>query len=344
MSEETGEGTGDRSGIAGLAQRIIGWGDRLWQRIYRWMDLFQQRHSLAGFCYAVIKKYGDDAGGRQAALITYYGFLSIFPIMLLAVVTVTNVLAGNPDLRAKFLDSMVPPELRATVDSAMISLPSSGLPLILGIVGLLLSGTGVVFSTLEALNHLAAVPHRRRFGWFPRYLRGFAMLAVLLVSVLGIGALTVVAAELSNVGGTPRIVSAAGILAICFAMLVAAPKLLISGPTPFSAVWPASAAGALVVTVILLIFGPLLTRFVTKSGPVYGSFATIVGLFALLYLVSQALIYCAEIAVVRHARLWPRALDISRPTEADRQALARLARIEVRIEPEHIAVSFDPPS
>jgi membrane protein len=29
----------------------------------------------------VVKKYGDDEGGRQAALITYYGFLNIFSLL-----------------------------------------------------------------------------------------------------------------------------------------------------------------------------------------------------------------------------------------------------------------------
>jgi membrane protein len=42
-----------------------------------------------------------------------------------------------------------------------------------------------------------------------------------------------------------------------------------------------------------------------KAGPVYGSFATVVGMFALLYLVGQALVYAAEVAAVRHARLRP---------------------------------------
>jgi uncharacterized BrkB/YihY/UPF0761 family membrane protein len=316
----------------------------LLQRVIRWLDQFQQRHSFVGFCYGVIKKYGDDSGGRQAALITYYGFLSLFPILLLAVVTVTNVLAGDPELRSRVINSIVPAELRATVESAVTSLPTGGLPLAIGVVGLFLSGTGVVFSTHDALNQLAAVPFRRRFGWFPRYLRTIAMLAVLLVSVLLIGALTVVSAELPDVGQAPRIASAAGILGVCFAMLVAAPKLLIAGRKPFGAVWPGAATGAICVTAILLVLGPLLTRFVTRSGPVYGSFATIVGLFTMLYLVNQALVYSAEVAVVRHARLWPRALDITRPTAADERALTRLARIELRTTPQRITVSFDPDS
>jgi uncharacterized BrkB/YihY/UPF0761 family membrane protein len=57
------------------------------------------QHGVLGFPYAVVKKYGDDAGGRQAALITYYGFLSIFPLLLLGVAVLSRVLADHPDLR-----------------------------------------------------------------------------------------------------------------------------------------------------------------------------------------------------------------------------------------------------
>ena len=43
-------------------------------------------------------------------------------------------------------------------------------------------------------------------------------------------------------------------------------------------------------------------------------------MFALAYLVGQALVYAAEVAAVRYARLWPRALDLTRPTAADARA------------------------
>ncbi len=52
-------------GLSGLVNRIIAWADRL-----------QRNHGVLGFPYAVVKRYGDDDGGRQAALITYYGFQS----------------------------------------------------------------------------------------------------------------------------------------------------------------------------------------------------------------------------------------------------------------------------
>ena len=74
-------------GLSGLVNRIIAWADRL-----------QREHGVLGFPYAVVKKYGDDAGGRQAALITYYGFLSVFPLLLLGVAVLSRVLADHPDL------------------------------------------------------------------------------------------------------------------------------------------------------------------------------------------------------------------------------------------------------
>ena len=39
-------------------------------RVLRWADGVQHRHGVLGFPYAVVKKYGDDDGGREAALIT----------------------------------------------------------------------------------------------------------------------------------------------------------------------------------------------------------------------------------------------------------------------------------
>ena len=93
--------------------------------------------------------------------------------------------------------------------------------------------------------------------------------------------------------------------------------------------------------------GRLLARLVTKAGPVYGSFATVAGMFALLYLVGQALVYAAEIAAVRYARLWPRALDVNRPTTADVRALTLLACEQERIPAAriefHLATGGSPP-
>jgi hypothetical protein len=80
----------------------------LMNRVFRWADSVQRRHGVLGFPYAVVKKYGDDDGGREAALITYYGFLSIFPLLLLGVAILSRVLAANPDLKQRLIDEIVP--------------------------------------------------------------------------------------------------------------------------------------------------------------------------------------------------------------------------------------------
>jgi hypothetical protein len=47
------------------------------------LDGFQRRHRWAGFPLAVVYKYVDDFGAYLAALLTYYGFVSLFPLLLL---------------------------------------------------------------------------------------------------------------------------------------------------------------------------------------------------------------------------------------------------------------------
>ena len=323
-------------GLTGLVDRITAWADRL-----------QRNHGVLGFPYAVIKKYGDDAGGRQAALITYYGFLSIFPLLLLGVAILSRVLADHPDLRQRLITAIVPEALQSTVEHSLATLPTSTIPFAVGLIGLLFSGTGVVFSAYQTLNHVAAVRYRLRAGFFSRYVRVLVVLATLLLGALATGALTVVATALPGQPGLERV---AAVLGFCVGRLCRA------------AVWGQVAAGAA---------GP-------DQGPVAGSDpgcgggdgrpqcrAAVAGQAGgqgrprlrqlchrgrhvrAVYLVGQALVYAAEVAAVRYARLWPRALDVDHPTAADVRALALLAREQERIPAArvelHLATGDSPP-
>ncbi|MGO9501371.1 MAG: YihY/virulence factor BrkB family protein [Streptosporangiaceae bacterium] len=307
----------------GLTRRVT--------RVIAWADRLQRKHGVLGFPYAVVKKYGDDAGGREAALITYYGFLSIFPLLLLGVAVLSRVLADHPDLRQRLISAIVPQALRSTVEHSVATLPTSAIPFFAGLIGLLFSGTGVVFSAYQTLNHVAAVPRRLRAGFASRYVRVFVMLAMLLLGAVAAGALTVVVTALPRVPGAERAVAVLGSAVVIFAVLLFGARLLLARPAPVRALWPAAVLGAAAVTLTLNLGAPVLARLVSKAGPVYGSFATVAGMFALLYLVNQALVYAAEVAAVRYARLWPRALDVNQPTAADVRAQALLAREQERI-------------
>jgi uncharacterized BrkB/YihY/UPF0761 family membrane protein len=306
-----------------------------------WADDFQRRHTIVGFPYAVVKKYGDDEGGRHAALLTYYGFLSIFPVLLLVVFVISTALRDNESLRQQVVDAIVPDQFQDTVDSALLALPTGGLPLVIGVVAALFTGLGIVFSTYQTLNHVAAVPHRSRLEFFPRYLRIIAMLLLLILGAAGIGVLTVLSGSIAEIQSVSALAAYAGTVTIMFLLMWAATALLLPHRARFRIVWPAALLGSMAVAGLLTFGATLLPQFVARSGPVYGSFATIAGFFALLYLVSQVVVYAAEIAIVRHRRLWPRALDMLNPTEADRRALQYLAREQERIRIERIHVEFD---
>ena len=306
-----------------------------------WVDRVQRRHGVLGFPYAVVKKYVDDGAGREAALITYYGFLSMFPLLLVGVSVLSKTLIAHPTVREQLIDAVVPRALRETVDRAVQNMPSSGIPFLIGLIGLLFAATGVVFSAYETLNHLAGVPRRARFALLPRYMRAFAMLAVVLVGGLAVAMLTVLATALVHTNGLEQLSAALGSAVVVFMVLLAAVKLLVARPIRLRAVWPAAAAGGLSIAAVLSLGARLLTVLVARSGAIYGSFATVVGIFTLLYLVSQLLLYSAETALVHHARLWPRALDTARPTTADLQVLTRLAEEQERVAAERIHPRFD---
>jgi len=253
----------------------------------------------------------------------------------------SKVLVDHPSLRAQLIDALVPPELQPTIDHAVTTMPSSGLPFVLGLIGLLSAGTGVVFSAYETLNHLAGVPRRLRFGFVARYARVLLMLVVVLVGGVAAATLTVASGALPNVNGLQQLAAAAGTAVVVFVVLALAAKVLIARPVSLRTSWPAAAIGAVTVAAVLAIGTRLLAVLVSQSGAVYGSFATVVGSFTLLYVVSEVLLYSAEGAVVRHARLWPRALDISRPTPADVQVLTRLATEQERLPTERIEVRVE---
>ena len=300
-------------------------------RVVAWMDRLQRRISALGFGYAVLRKYGDDDGGREAALITYYGFLSIFPLLLLGVAILSRVLAADTELRHRLVVAIVPPTLQPSVESSLAAMPTSPVPFIVGLVGLLFAATGVVFSVYQTLNHVAAVPHRLRPGFAARYLRVLVVVAILLAGAVTVGALTVMVAALPELPLGRQALAALGSGLVVCAVLLAGARLLLARPAPVRALWPAAVLGATAVTVVLDLGATLLAMMATQAGLVYGSFATVAGMFALLYVVSRVLVLAAEVAAVHYGRLWPRALDPARPTAADARAQQLLAREQERI-------------
>ncbi|WP_206313307.1 YhjD/YihY/BrkB family envelope integrity protein [Streptomyces coryli] len=311
--------------------------DRTWHRV----DRVQQRHRALGFPYAVLRKYSDDNGGKLAALLTYYGFLSLFPLLLFAVGILTEVLRAHPALREDLVTELVPHSLRTDVEQAFHQLPPSGIPLLVGGLGLLWSGTGGVLAGSNALNRIWSVPYRDRPALPSRYGRVLLTQLVTLLGAFIAAGLAALSSELLHPAWKQRLGSAVGTFTVIFIVLVLAHKLLTARPRPVRQIWDGALAATLVMTATLEVSASLLPLLIARSGPVYGSFATVVGIFALLYIVSQALVFSGEISAVRAFRLCPRSLWHDEPTPADEKALTLLAREQERLPGQRVSVAFD---
>ena len=73
--------------------------------VLRWADDLQRRRPWAGLPLAVVYKMVDDQASYLVAIITYYGFVSLFPLLLLLVTILGFALSGNPALQQQVLHS-----------------------------------------------------------------------------------------------------------------------------------------------------------------------------------------------------------------------------------------------
>src|SRR6476619_3442451 len=125
-------------------------------------DSVQRRHRGLAIPVAVVRKFGDDQGGNLSALIAYYGFFSLFPLLLVFVSALGFVLEGNPDAQQAVLDSALRqiPIVGEQIQAG--TLEGNGVALAIGIVGALLAGLAVTLAAQTAFNRVYGIPHRRR--------------------------------------------------------------------------------------------------------------------------------------------------------------------------------------
>jgi uncharacterized BrkB/YihY/UPF0761 family membrane protein len=158
----------------------------------RLVDAFQQRHRATAFAFGVFKKFGDDAAGSLAALVAYYGFVALFPL-LLVFVTVLGHLSVNPSFARSLENSAVAqfPVLGNQLKENVQGLNAgSTLGLVIGILISLYGSLGVSQAAQRAMAEVWNVPGVVRPGFFPRLVRSLGFLLVLAIDVLATTGLT----------------------------------------------------------------------------------------------------------------------------------------------------------
>ena len=305
------------------------------------VDAFQRRNRPIGFAWGVIKKFTDDGAGRLAALVSYYAFFSIFPLMMALSAILGFVLKGREDwadrIREEAADQI--PVIGNTLKEG--NLTGSGLALAVGVALSIWAGLAAMDAVTNAMDEVWDVPVYRRRGTVGRRLRGLLMLGVAglgLVASVALASLVSILPELPGAGVVG--LWAAGV-AVNVGLVLVSFKVLCDAHTPWSWLWPgALLAGTASYLLQRGAVGVAVINSKSEGAPgAYETFALVLGVLSWLFIVAQVTILCAEINVVRARRLWPRSMV--RPlTDADVQALHDYAASETRLEDSRVLVEI----
>ena len=304
------------------------------------LDRRQQHTRGVRFVAALLKKYGDDQGGQLAALLAYYAFVSLFPLLLVLVTILGFVLQGNPSERQKVLEGTLGQFPIISDYLKLHPLNGSATALAIGIVGSLLAGMGFTGAAQTAFNRIWHVPFKHRPDWLFSRLRGLGMLALL-------GTMTIVSTVAAGYvgteshGATAVVAGVVVALVVNLALFIIAFKLLTAVDLQLREVLPGAIVAAVLWQLLQHLGGYYVDHTLKRTGPLYGIFAVVLGLIAWLYLGAQLTIISAEINVVKQRRLWPRSFFSDPLLDADRRALTSSAETEERVPDENVEVSFD---
>jgi membrane protein len=275
----------------------------------RAFDGYQQRRRPLGFMVAVVKRFQDDQASQMGALIAYYGFFSLFPLLLVFVTVLGFVLQGNPSAQESVLHSTLSqfPIIGTQLQNNVHSLKGNFFALAIGIAGSLFAGLGVTGATRNAFDGIWQIPSRRRLGFLAWRLRSLGLLALLgvlsIISTVAAGYVTAATAGATAVLGGVLVALAANLL-LFFTVF----RMLTSEDVATRDLIPGVILAALVWQVLQHVGGLYVEHVVRHAKDTSGLFAFVLGLLSWLYLGGQLMLIAAEVNVVRARSLWPRSL------------------------------------
>lgn len=315
------------------------------------LDRGQRRFPPIGLPLAVVYKFFDDQGAYLAAIITYYAFVAVFPLLLLASSVLGFVLQDNPELQQQVLDSAL---AQFPIIGDQLGRPegltgSTGAVVAGGLVALY-GSLGLGTAAQNAMNVAWSVPRNSRPNPILLRLRSLLMIVVAGTAVLGLTAVSVVIRETGLIGGddppVPRwlvSLAAALLLALLLTFLF---RVAAARDHP----WWYAAPGGLFVAILWQVLQVASTAYVDRvlveTSSMNQTFGLVLGLIGLIFLAAVIAVLGIELNVVIARRLWPRALltpftDGVELTPADERAYASYAKAQRHKGFQEVVVVFD---
>jgi membrane protein len=303
-------------------------------RVLRAADRWQQRHRWLAFGVAAWKKFGDDQAGNLAALVAYYAFASLFPLLLVLVTVLDLVLRHNPAARESVLNSALAnyPVIGNQLKQNVHALGQTGAALVIGLIFTFAGALGIAAAMQNALNSVWEVPFSRRPGFPWSLVRSIGLIVLVGIGQIVTGTLSGIAA------GSGHVISGAGLHVATVAVSLlfnvgvfwAGFRLATASEVATRDLRLGAFIAAPVWQALQLSGGYLVAHQLARSSSLYGTFGLVLGLLAWLFLEAQITLYAVEMNVTAVRRLWPRSLFPPPLTEQDLAAYRLYAQVEQR--------------
>jgi membrane protein len=314
------------------------------------VDAFQRRHPAVGFPLGVLYKFIDDQGNYLAAVVTYYAFVSIFPILLIASSVLGFVLQGNAELRDEVLNGALSQfPIVGTELGKPQGLQGSTSAVVFGTIAALYGVLGLGQAAQNAVNVVWAVPRNSRLNPLLSRASSLVLLVLAGLAVLAVTVLTSIVSHAEVFGpdfnrGLGWLLKLAS-LVLNALVLAAMMRLATTARQSFRSSLPGAVAVAVMWQLLQQAGGTYVDRVIARVSDVNAVFAIVLGLLALLYIASVMAVIGLEINVVLARRLFPRSLltpftDAVDLTEGDMQAYAGYAKAQRHKGFERVRVSF----
>jgi membrane protein len=315
-----------------------------------WLDRAQRRNRALGFVVAVVYKYFDDQSGYLAALITYYAFVSLFPVLLLSTTVLGVVLVGHPQLQQQIMHSALS---QFPIIGEQLGEPrrlSGGMTgVIVGVAGAVYGSLGVGQALQNAMDTAWAVPRHKRPDAVTSRIRSLTVVALMGMAAITATILSGLGRVLDTLGWWGQAAFVLAAVAINMGICLVAFRVTTVRELTVRQVWPGAAVAAVLWQILQSVGASYVAHTVKSASAINSVFALVLGLLAFLFLLASSWVLCAQINVVRVDHLYPRALlsmftDDASLTTADRKTYAKQAQAQQVKTAEHIQVKFTQPS
>jgi membrane protein len=255
----------------------------------------RSRHVAVDVAVDTLDGWRRHLSGRNASVLSFFGFLSIFPLLLAATTILGFVLQGNEELQQRIIDGALAdiPVLGQELEGDPTSLDGNWWALIIGLGGALWSATKAFVALQGAQDDVweIGVDHRDAM---PKQ-RGKALLGLVFIGVAQIGTLVITA--LVNAADFPlggRFALLAVTVAINIAVLTAMFRYLTAAELTWGDVAPGAVVAGVAVSALQYFGTGIVTQIMRNAGDTYGQFAFVLGLVTWMGLLAIAALMSAE--------------------------------------------------